>query len=135
VITLDCPDTSQCGYGSRPGPEFREYPGLAWKMDPVLELWVNVETTPVTVRLAGILDELTCVSVVPIIEDLLAEGHREFAMQIEEVKPLCASGYASLVRIVLLVTRARGSVSWSSSPEHVLISDHGTPGSALCFGG
>jgi hypothetical protein len=89
-------------------------------MDPVLELWVNVETTPVTVRLAGVLDALTCVSVVPIIEELLAEGHRDFAMQVDEVEPLCAAGYASLVRIGLLVKCARGSVSWSSFPEHLL---------------
>jgi ABC-type transporter Mla MlaB component len=91
-------------------------------MEPVLELWVDIEREPVTIRLAGKFDEATSASVVPIIEELVAQGHRDFAMQVDELEPLCTSGYSLLVRMEHLVKRAGGSVSWSVAPDRLLMS-------------
>ena len=101
-----------------PAPEPKvHYPDTAWKMDPVLELWVNVKTVPVTVRMAGVLDGMTCNSVMPIIEELLAEGRRDFAIQVDDLDPPDEAGFLSLAGIERMVKDAGGSVSWSSRPE------------------
>ena len=115
MTKLDYVDTSSDG---RPASEPSvHYPDIAWKMDPVLELWVNVETVPVTVRMAGVLDGMTCTSVLPIIEELLAEGRRDFAMRVDELDPPDEAGFLSLAGIERMVKDAGGSVSWSNSPE------------------
>jgi hypothetical protein len=87
-------------------------------MEPVLELWVDVETTPVTIRLAGVLDNLTRTSVVPIIEELLSEGCRDFTMEVDDLEPLGTAGFSSLTAIQRLVMSAGGTLGWSSWPEH-----------------
>jgi hypothetical protein len=94
-----------------------DYPDTAWKMDPVLELWVNVKTVPVTVRMAVVLDGMTCNSVMPIIEELLAEGRRDFAIQVDDLDPPDEAGFLSLAGIERMVKDAGGSVSWSNGPE------------------
>ena len=99
VRTWDRPDTAL---------EIHYHPDIAWKMEPVLELWVDVKTTPVTIRLAGVLDNLTCTSVVSIIEQLLDEGYRDFTMEVDDLEPLSTAGFSSLVAIEYLVTNAGG---------------------------
>lgn len=122
--TSDTPGTSHTGRWSDQESRIPGHSSGGWRMEPVLELWVDVERTPVTIRLAGKLDEATSASVVPIIEELVAEGHRDFAMQVDELEPLCSSGHSILVRMGHLLNRAGGSVSWSTPPDRLLV---GTP--------
>jgi hypothetical protein len=89
---------------------------VAWKMDPVLELWVNVETMPVTIRLAGVLDDLTGASVLHVVQELLDEGYRDFIMQVDDLERIASDISASLEGIARVVNGAGGTLSWSSWP-------------------
>jgi hypothetical protein len=60
---------------------------------------------------------MTCNSVVPIIEELLAEGRRDFTMRVDELDPPDEAGFLSLAGIERMVKDAGGSVSWSSRPK------------------
>jgi len=103
--------------GGWPDTEPVRYPDLAWKMDPVLELWIDVETVPVTIRLAGVLDELTGTSVVHVVEQLLDEGYRDFFMQIEDLKPIPAGMSTALRGMERVVRRAGGALRWAVGPS------------------
>jgi hypothetical protein len=100
-------------------------------MDPALELWVDVEITPVTIRLAGVLDGLTCTSVVPIVQELLDEGYRDFTMQVDDLEPTGVGGSASLDAIERLVRGAGGSLDWSNRPIRLLARPHISASSGL----
>jgi hypothetical protein len=124
VTRLDSVNTSWAG--GWPDTEPVHYPDLAWKMDPVLELWVNVETMPVTIRLAGVLDELTGTSVVRVVEELLDEGYRDFFMQTDDLELIPSGISTALDGIERVVQRAGGALRWSSWPGRhpVRPSDH-----------
>ena len=86
-------------------------------MEPALEIWVDVDTMPVTVRLAGMLDGQTGKNVYAVVEGLVQEGYVEFAMQVYELDLPDAAGFASLVGIQRLVKSAGGCLSWSPWSE------------------
>jgi anti-anti-sigma factor len=87
-------------------------------MDPALELWVDVENIPVIVRLRGTLDGQTGTNVRGVVEELLQEGYSSIAMELDELKLPSAAGFSALVAIQELVTRAGGTLHWSSwSPD------------------
>lgn len=90
-----------------------DWTNTGWKMDPVLELWIDVETSPVTVRLAGVLDRRTCRNVEKVIEELLEEGYRHLQMLIDELDVPDAAGLFALVNIERLVRRSEGEMTWS----------------------
>ena len=117
MIDSGSPGTSWVGGVPDTGHETDYQADIEWKMDPVLELWIDVKSTPVRVRLAGVLNNDTCRSVRSVIEELLDDGHRDLAVQIEELKLPDAAGFSSLVAIQRLVKCAGGSLSWSSWPE------------------
>jgi len=86
-------------------------------MEPALELWVDVDAMPVTIRLAGVLDGQTGKNVYAVVEGLLQEGYVDFAMQVDELDPPDAAGFSSLVGIQRLVKSAGGFLSWSRWSE------------------
>ena len=63
------------------------HPDIAWKMDPALEIWVDVETVPVNIRLAGEVDSTTGRTLHSVIKGLLREGYVDFDMQVD-IDPL-----------------------------------------------
>jgi anti-anti-sigma regulatory factor len=67
--------------------------------------------------LAGVLNNDTCRSVRSVIEELLDDGYRDLAVQIEELELPDAAGFFSLVAIQRLVKCAGGSLSSSNWPE------------------
>ncbi len=85
-----------------------------WEMEPALELWVDVNTMPVNIRLAGVLDGQTGENVYAVVEELLQEGYVDFAMRVDELEPPDAAGFASLVGIQRLVKSAGGFLTWST---------------------
>ncbi len=89
-------------------------PDVDWKMDPVLELWVDVQTTPVIIRLRGTIDGQTGTNVREVVEELLHEGYSSIAMEIDELEQPAAAGYSALGAIEELVRRAGGRLRWSS---------------------
>lgn len=100
-----------------PPPLYR--PDVDWKMDPVLELWVDVQTTPVIIRLRGTIDGQTGTNVRRVVEELLDEGYNSIAIEIDELEQPSAVAYSALGAIEELVRQAGGSLRWSSSlSEH-----------------
>jgi hypothetical protein len=92
-------------------------PDTAWKMDPALEIWVDVNTIPVNIRLAGVLDGQTGKNVYWVVEGLLQEGYVDFAMKVDELDPPDAAGLSTLMDIQRLVSGAGGSLRWSRWSE------------------
>lgn len=92
------------------------HPDVAWKMEPALEMWIDVDSRPVTLRLAGVLDGQTGRSVFSVVEGLLHEGYVRFAILVD-IDPLGPAGFSSLADIQHLVERADGSLSWSRWAE------------------
>jgi anti-anti-sigma regulatory factor len=88
-------------------------PDVAWKMEPALEIWVDVETVPVNIRLTGALDGRTGRNVHSVVEQLLQEGYLDFVMEVDELDPPGAAGFSSLVGIQRLVKSVGGSLKWS----------------------
>jgi hypothetical protein len=98
-------------------PRVISHPDIDRKMEPDLELWIDTSTTPVNVRLAGALDDRTGQSVRSIVEGLLSEGFRHFAMQVDGLPLPAPAGFSCLVGIQRLVKSAGGSMNWSRWPE------------------
>jgi hypothetical protein len=92
-------------------------PDTTWKMDPALEIWVDVTAMPVNIRLAGVLDGQTGKNVYSVVEGLLQEGYVDFAMKVDELDPPDAAGLSSLMGIERLVRSAGGSLRWSRWSE------------------
>jgi hypothetical protein len=102
----------EIGAAPDPGPEIGYLSDNGWgKEEAVLELWVNTETRPVTIRLAGVLNHVTRKSVWLIIEELLGEGYRDFLVQINRLE---TSDINVRMDIERLVTAAGGSLHWST---------------------
>ena len=101
----------EIGVAPDPGPEIGYLSDDDWGKEAVLELWVNTETRPVTIRLAGVLNHVTRNSVWLIIEELLGEGYRDFLVQVNQLE---TSHIDALVDIEGMVTAAGGSLRWST---------------------
>lgn len=86
----------------------------SWRMDPVLELWVDVAGRPAVVRLQGLLDRQTGKNVLGVVEELLAEGHRRFELDVGGLEVPDGAGLATLVAVERSVRRAGGSVLWAN---------------------
>jgi len=69
--------------GGGPGPahtilEERLEVDTAWRRDVALEMWIDVTTDPVGIRLAGVLDESTGANLLSVVEDCVADGRLDF---------------------------------------------------------
>ena len=82
-----------------------------WQEDVALELWVDVSRQPVSVRLAGTLDGSTAVNLVAVVEELIAEGVREFDLQTAGLRVVGPEGAGALEALELLVRRAGGRLT------------------------
>jgi len=91
-------------------------PEVDWKMDPVLELWVDVEHTPAIIRLRGTIDGTTGTNVRGVVEELLTQGYSSITMEVDELELPVVAGYSALIAIDELVRQAGGRLHWSSWP-------------------
>ena len=85
-------------------------------MDPALEIWVDVETVPVNIRLAGAVDRATGRTLYSVIKGLLREGYVDFDMQVD-IDTLGAAGFSSLADIQHLIKNAGGCLKWARWAE------------------
>ena len=90
---------------------------VEWKMDPDLEMWVDVEASRATVRLAGVLDHRTCNNIRCVVEELLGNGCRNVRIEIDDLRVRDVDGYCTLVGIQRSVRDAGGAVTWSGWPS------------------
>jgi hypothetical protein len=113
-----CPQrVSEDVRGFNGGARIPESGELAWKMEPELELSIDVATLPVTVRLVGTLHSQTGKNVRSVIEELVQEGHRDFSMQVECLQLPDPAGFSSLVGIQRLIKSIGGTIRWSRWPD------------------
>lgn len=87
---------------------------VSWKMDPVLELWVDVARRPTSVRLRGMLDHQTGHSVLGVMEELLGDGHLDVLVDVGGLEVRGSDGFATLVAVEQAVRRAGGRSQWAN---------------------
>ena len=85
---------------------------LAWKRDVALEISVDVERIPVTVRFAGTLDTGTAVNLVALLMELIDEGHIDFELQASELCVPDESGMEALTDLQHQLRKAGGNLAW-----------------------
>lgn len=84
----------------------------AWKREVALQVSVDVEHVPVTVRLAGMLDGETAVNLVPLVAELMAEGYLNFDLQTSALCVPYKDGVGTLNGLKRLVQHTGGSLAW-----------------------
>jgi hypothetical protein len=80
-------------------------------------LSIDIETKPVTVRMVGTLHNQAGLSIRSVIEELVHEGYRDFAMQVEGLQLPDPIEFSSLVGIQRLIKSVGGSIRWSRWSE------------------
>jgi len=86
--------------------------GLAWKRDVALEISVDVDRSPTTVRFAGMLDGESAVSLTALFAELIGEGFINFELQTSALCVPDESGMTVLTGIQRLVRESGGCVAW-----------------------
>ncbi len=94
------------------GPQVAPDPGRrlvdgVWRDDVTLEMWIDTRPTVVAIRLAGVLDGATGANVARVVEDCMAEGQREFVLDVTHLQ-IEAGGGAVLHDVGALVHAAGG---------------------------
>ena len=94
-----------------PRAELASPAGLAdWRGDVALELWVETESQPPRVRLAGRLDATTAANVAQVLRELLADGSREVELCTEGLRTVDSSALGALADIERMVRAEGGSL-------------------------
>lgn len=101
---------------------------VSWKMDPVLELWVDVDHQPTTVRLRGMLDGRTGQNLLGVVEELLADGYRQLLIDVGGLEVKEDTGFAILVTLEQAVRRAGGVTRWAKWSDLRITPAPGTAG-------
>ena len=112
---------SQADSASRSAP--RCEPAAPWMEDVSLELWVDVENSPILVRLAGTLNHTTAANVVPVIKELITDGGRDVELHTPGLEAPDAGGTDALVELQRLVQHWGGSVTWDGTLSELSVSD------------
>jgi len=86
--------------------------------DVALELWVDAERNPILVRLAGTLDQATAGNLVPVLDELIADGARSFEFDIRALQVLDTRGADALLNVQRHVHRSGGRFSWLDDLPH-----------------
>ena len=106
------------GTGSRAEVDRGADPALArrsaafWMTDIALEIWIDVEQVPVTIQLAGTLAHATGSNVVSVVEELIADGCRDFELQTSGLIVSDAGGADFLVDLERVVQSCGGHLLW-----------------------
>ena len=80
----------------------RGQPAAPWMENIALEVWIDVEHTPILVRLSGTLDQFTAINVVPVVKELMAEG-RDVELHTFSLEVPDAGGIEALAELQRLV--------------------------------
>jgi hypothetical protein len=66
------------GAGHDPIRDLRLEVDRAWRDDVALEMWIDVTSEPVAIRLAGVLDASTGANLLSVVRDCVAQGRLDF---------------------------------------------------------
>jgi len=92
-------------------PELGGPLGLAdWRGDVALELWVETDSLPPRVRLAGRLDSSTAANLAQVMRELLADGSREVELCTDGLRVIDSSAVGALADIEQLVRSEGGTL-------------------------
>ncbi len=101
--------------GSERGlPPYR--PDSAWREDVALEMWIDTDRDPVTIRLAGTLCAATGANLASVVAELIAEGCRDFELQTPRLKMPDGDGVLADIRQV--VQHAGGRLTEATPSAH-----------------
>jgi hypothetical protein len=94
--------------------------GPSDKMDPVLEIWVDDDTSPVSLRLRGLLNSTTRVPFLSLMGELLENGARRFLIDIRDVHVGEPGGRELLALRQRQVCDAGGTLDVIAAPPRLL---------------
>jgi len=107
-------DPLGCDLGGRDGLELRHEGDVAWRRDVALEMWIDVRSDPVVIRLAGVLDESTGANLVDVVGGCMAEGRWDFDLDTSSLR-IARSGWAVVNRMREQIHAAGGQLRWDSA--------------------
>ena len=81
-------------------------------MKPVLEIWLDDRSAPVIIRMVGVLDQRTTGSLLTLVDDLFAQGARQFLVDAGDLLIGDALGRNELTQFQRHTRQAGGSVTW-----------------------
>lgn len=87
----------------------------AWKRDVALAISVNDEGAIAIIHMAGTLDQGTALNVTALVAELIADGHKDFALQTSDLCVPDEGGVDVLLGLQRLVLFAGGRLAWSGS--------------------
>ena len=93
------------------GPE----PMAPWMEDVALQIWVDVEHSPILIRLTGTLNQATAVNVVPVVGELIAAGGRDFELETPGLRVPDGGGTEALAGVQRLVRDSGGHFTWDAT--------------------
>jgi hypothetical protein len=85
---------------------------LAWKRDVALEISVDVDRVPATVRLAGMLDGETAANLMALFAELIGEGFVDFELQTSALCVPDECGLSVLNGLQRLIRGSDGNFVW-----------------------
>lgn len=98
-------------------------PAAPWMEEVALEVWVDLEHSPVFVRLSGTLNQSTAINVVPVVKELMADEGREIELQTPGLDVPDAGGTEALVELQRLVQHSGGRFTWGETLSELSVSD------------
>ncbi len=89
----------------------RELVDGAWRNDVALEMWIDVTSEPVAIRLAGVLDASTGENLFNVVADCVAQGQRDFHFDTSALR-MDGTGWHVMERIRQQIHGAGGRMHW-----------------------
>jgi len=111
VILLDESRLESAGVSELAAGSIRELVDGAWRNDVALEMWIDLTSQPVVIRLAGVLDESTGTNLFDVVADLVAQGQRDFHLDTRALR-LDGAGWRVMERIRRRIHGAGGRMHW-----------------------
>jgi hypothetical protein len=81
-------------------------------MEPVMEVWIDDRTSPVTIRLMGLLDSSTSPSLLALFNELLGNGAKDFLLDAGGLEIGDGWGATALTVLQRRARGAGGSLRW-----------------------
>ena len=81
----------------------RNEPAAPWMEEAALEVWVDVEHSPILVRLSSTLNQSTAINIVPVVKELMADEGRDVELHTPDLEVPDAGGTEALAELQRLV--------------------------------
>ena len=104
------------GLNGVPTPRWEHEIDQVWRDDVALEMWIDVSSDPVVVRLAGDLEDSTGANLIGVVMECMAQGSLDFDF---DISSLCVhrSGWALMDHIRTTVKGRGGRVTLTRGPR------------------